>query len=256
MLQTKQRVQIVDNGPKVFRPNVLVGVPEAGLVGTIASSYLVEQLKLEHRGYIDSIFMPPVMVVHNSTSAYPVHIFGRDNIIVILSEVPLSGRLSVEVAKEVAAWAKVIKANLVVGATGAPSRAREESQGDGKSTVVGVGNDEKALEALKTSGAHPFEEGVISGFYASLLKYCTKEEQSTAVLLAESLAQFPDPGAAVSIVEALNGMLSLKVDTKPLLQEAEGIRVRTRELMQQTQQAQQQQQQQQAGPADRSSAYR
>jgi predicted ATP-grasp superfamily ATP-dependent carboligase len=68
--------------------------------------------------------MPPIMVVHNSTAGYPAHIFGRDNLIVVLSEVPLSGRLALEVAKEVAAWGKSMKANLVVGVTGAPSRKR------------------------------------------------------------------------------------------------------------------------------------
>ena len=226
-------------GPRVTRPTIIVGVPEAGLVGTIASSYVVEQLQMKERGYIDSDFMPPVMVVHDSTVRYPVHIFGKDSLIVVLSEVPLTGRLALELARELAAWAKTLKAAILVGVTGAPSRAREESQGEQKSSVVGVGNDEQSLEALKKSGAMPFEEGVISGFYASLLRFCTKYQQSGAVLLAESLAQFPDPGAASAVIEALNGLLSLKIDTKSLTQEAEAIRLRTRELMQQTQQAQQ-----------------
>jgi uncharacterized protein len=234
------RVQIVDVGPRVSKPTVVVGVPEAGLVGTIASSYLVEQLKLEERGFIDSDLMPPVMVVHSSVVRYPLHIFGKGNLILVLSEVPLVGRLAVEVSKELVGWAKSLKAERVVGITGAPSAAREEAQADGKSTVVGVGNDQQSLEAVKASGALAFEDGVISGFYASLMKYCTSGQQSAAVLLAESLAQFPDPGAAVSIIESLNRLLSLTVDTKALLQEAEGIRLRTRELMQQTQQAQQQ----------------
>jgi uncharacterized protein len=251
MAKAHQRVQIVDFGQRMNRPSVIVGVPEAGLVGTIASSYLVEQLKLQERGYVDSDFMPPVMVVHNSTVRYPMHIFGKDNIVVVLSEVPLTGRLALEVAKEVAAWAKSLKAGILVGVTGAPSRKREDAQGDGKSVVAGVGNDEASLQALKASGSLPFEEGVVTGFYASLLKYSMKNQQSAAVLLAESLAQFPDPGAAVSIIESLNGLLSLKIDTKPLVQEAEGIRLKTRELMQQTQQAQQP-----AGQTGGSGAYR
>jgi uncharacterized protein len=118
--------------------------------------------------------------------------------------------------------------------------------------VVGVGNDETSLQALQTSGALPFQDGVMTGFYASLLKYLMKERQSGAVLLAESLGQFPDPGASVSIIEALNPLLSLKVDSNALLKEAEGIRLRTRELMQQTQQAQQPAAPQNGG----SSAYR
>src|SRR5580658_9302586 len=160
MPQPSKRVQVMDFGPRVSRPNVVVGVPEAGLVGTIASSYLVEQLKLEERGYIDSDFMPPVMVVHDSIIKYPVHMFGKDDIVIVLSEVPLSGRLAVELAKEVSAWAKSVKANIVVGVTGAPSQKREEAQADGESTVVGVANDDKSLKALKDCGALPFEEGV------------------------------------------------------------------------------------------------
>jgi len=206
---------------------------------------------MKERGYIDSDFMPPVMVVHDSMVRYPVHIFGKDSLIVVLSEVPLTGRLALELARELAAWAKSLKATIIVGVTGAPSRAREESQGEGKSTVVGVGNDEESLQALKKSAATSFEEGVVSGFYASLLKFCTKNQQSCAVLLAESLAQFPDPGAASAVIEALNGLTSLNVDTKPLTQEAEAIRLRTRELMQQTQQAQQSATEGRAGSAYR-----
>lgn len=237
MSQTSPRVRIVEFGPKASKPNVIVGVPEAGLVGTIACSFIIEQLKLEERGYVDSDYMPPVMVVHDSVARLPVHIFGKDNIVVILSEVPIMGRLSLEMAKEVSAWSRSVRANLVCGITGAPSKEREESQGEGKPTVVGVGNDMKAMEALKTSGALPFQDGVVSGFYASLLKYCTQYEQSSIVLLAEAMAQFPDPAAASAVIEKINTLLSLKVDTRQLEKESEEIRMQTRELMQQTRQA-------------------
>lgn len=237
MSQTSPRVRIVEFGPKISRPNVIVGVPESGLVGTIACSYIVEQLKMEERGFIDSDYMPPVMIVHNSVARYPVHLFAKDNLAVILSEVPLTGRLSLEVAKEVAAWSRSVRANLIVGITGAPSKEREDSQGEGPANVVGVGNDEKSLEALKTSGALPFQDGVLSGFYASLLKYCSQSEQSSVILLAEAMAQFPDPAASSAIIEKLNAMLSLKIDVKALEKESEGIRIQTRELMQQTRQA-------------------
>ncbi len=252
MAPASRRVEIMDLGPKLNKPNIIVGVPEAGLVGTIASSYLIEQLKLEERGYIDSDLIPPVMVVHDSMARYPLHIFGKNNVVVVMSEVPLVGRASLEIAKEIASWTKSVKANIVVGITGAPSRKREESQADGTPAVVGVGNDEISLKLIKTSGASMFDDGVITGFYASLLRSCTNDLQPALVLLAESLAQFPDPGAAVEIVSALNKLMGLKVDTKSLVQEAEGIRLKTRELMQQTQQAQQQA----AGPSGGATAYR
>ena len=106
------------------------------------------------------------MIVHNSAVTYPIHIFGKDNLLAVLSEVPLPPFASLEVAKAVASWAKSLKASVVVGVTGAPSKERDESHGDGKPTVVGAGNTESALALLKSSGASALEDGVLTGFYA------------------------------------------------------------------------------------------
>jgi uncharacterized protein len=239
MSQTSSRVTIVDNGVQLSKPNVIVGFPEVGLVGTIACSFLVEQLKPAERGFIDSDAMPPVMLVHKSTVTNPVHIFGKDNLVIVLSEIPLPPRLSVEVAREVASWAKSHDANLVVGLTGTPSRRREESQAEERPVVLGVANDKNGTDYLRTSGAQPFEEGILSGFYASLVKYCSAVNQSNVTLLGESLVQFPDPASSAAILEVLGRMLSIGIDTKSLMDESEEIRLRTRQLMQQTQQQQQ-----------------
>jgi uncharacterized protein len=233
-------VEIKESGSKISKPFIIVGVPEVGLVGTIACSYLVEQLKLEARGYIDSDLVPQVMVVHDSVASYPIQIFGRDGIIVVLSEVPLTSRLSLELAKELSRWARAREAKVVVGVTGAPSRKREESQGEDRPTVLAVSNDDRMLKGLKALGALPFEQGVITGFYASLVKYCTLNEQANVTLLGESMLQFPDPAAAASVIDLLGGIIPVKVDTKALLKESEDVRIKTRELMQQTQQATQQ----------------
>jgi len=237
MPEEELHVEIRDSGPRVSKPTIIVGIPEAGLVGTITCSYMIEQLKMAERGFIDSDLLPQVMIIHNSAASYPVHIFGKDELLVVLSEVPLPPFASVEVAKEIASWARSLKAGMVIGVTGAPSKARDDSQGDGTPTVVGVGNTKTALEVLKKSGASPFEDGIISGFYASLIKHCNTNGQSSVTLLAESLSQFPDPGAAASLIEVLSKLLSLNLDTKSLMKESEEIRLRSRELMQQTQQA-------------------
>jgi uncharacterized protein len=237
MADEELRVEIRDSGPRVSKPAIVVGVPEAGLVGTITCSYLVEQLKMVERGFIDSDLFPQVMIVHNSAATYPIHIFGKGNLLVILSEVPLPPFASREVAKKVAEWAQSLKASMVIGVTGAPSQARDESQGDGKPTVAGVGSTPEIIEALKRDGATSFEDGVISGFYASLIKHCTSRGVPNATLLAESLSQFPDPAAAASLIGVLGKMLSLELDTKALIKESEEIRLRSRELMQQTQEA-------------------
>ncbi|MGA2665394.1 MAG: PAC2 family protein [Nitrososphaerales archaeon] len=239
MSEAHPGVEIRDSGPHVSKPRIVVGVPEAGLVGTIACSYLIEELKMVRRGFVDSELLPQVMLVHDSAATYPIHIFGKDDLLVVLSEIPLPPFASAEVAKALASWARSLRAELVIGVTGAPSKSRDESQGEGKPTVVGVGNSEAALAVLKSSGAASFEDGIITGFYASLVKHCNAIGQNSVTLLAESLSQFPDPAAAVSAIDVLGKVLSLQLDTQALMKESEEIRLRSRELMQQTQQASQ-----------------
>jgi uncharacterized protein len=223
-------------------PKVVVGVPDAGLVGTIACSYVIRQLGLHPIGYIDSDLLPPVMIIHGSKPCYPIQIFGgAGNLLVVLSEIPLSPRSSFQFTKALAAWARSMRAEVVIGVSGLPSRRREESP-DEKPAVLGIALDEKALKSLTTLGVLPFEEGMVSGTHASLMKQCMTSGQSCLLLMAESLIQFPDPTAAGKAIEVLGGLLSVKIDLKPLMHDAEEIRLRNRELMQQTQEAQQQQQ--------------
>ncbi len=232
-------MEIKEYGSRITKPTIVVAVPDVGLVGTIACSYIVEQLKLEPRGHIDSDLAPQVMLVHDSVPTYPIQIFGKDKILIVLSGVPLSPKFSLELAKEIARWAKERDARVVVGVSGAPSRKREEAHGDGVPTVTGVSNDQAMLKGLKAIGALPLEQGGLTGFYASLMKYCMVNDQANVTLLGESMLQFPDPGAAAAVIGVLSAMVGVKVDTKPLLKESEEVRMKTRELMSQTQAAQQ-----------------
>jgi uncharacterized protein len=229
-------VWIRDSGAKFKEPTVILGMPDVGLVGTVACTYLVDRLGLAEIGYIDSDLTPPVMVVHKGVPSHPVRIFAKDEIVVVLSEVPLFPKLSFELTREAVNWSKAHKATLVIGATGLPSREREESQAERKSVVLGLASDEGGRRALASLGIQSLEEGAITGGYASLLKHSMYSDQSCMILLGESLLSFPDPGAAAAVVEVLAKKLSIKIDLKPLMQESEEIRLRSRDLIRQTQQ--------------------
>ena len=53
-------------------------------------------------------------------------------------------------------------------------------------------------------------------------------------LLAEAFLNYPDPGAAATLLMALGSFLGLKVDVKPLIDQAEEIRIKLREAMKRT----------------------
>lgn len=252
MSRSDQLVQIneVEGAAKLSKPAVVVGVPEMGLVGTITASYFVESLALPEIATVDSDLFPLVVVVKDSEPKPPVRIFGKGSLVVVLSEVPLTPRASFELMSELVRWSKPKQGKMLVGVTGLPSDDRVETAGTSAPAVFAVTNDNELRKTLRSTGVRPFEHGVIASTYAILLKSCMDADVPNLTLLAESYAEFPDPGAAAAAIEVLNKLLPISVDVKPLLEGAEEIRLRMRGLMSQTQEAIQ------AGAQGPPSAYR
>ena len=234
MMETKMEIKEYEPS-KISKPTLVVGVPEAGLVGIIASSYLRDQLKLPEAGYIESDLLPAVVVVHESKPKHPIRIFGKDNLAIITSEVPLHPRLSLDLAKEIVTWARSKDTKLIVGITSVPLDEEIEHEEARKPKVLAISSDERPGETLKQIGANPFEEGVMMGTHAAILRNCITLHQPNLTLLAEAYSQFPDPGAAAAVIQVVNKVLSTNVDIQNLIKQSEEIRLRMRELMATTQ---------------------
>jgi uncharacterized protein len=234
------RVQIVEYpGARISKPNILVGLPEAGLVGSIAASYLAEMLRLPEIGYIDSELEPPLLVVEKSVPRYPIRIFGQDDLVIVVCDIPLTPRLATEFSNALMNWAISKHSRLVIGATGLPSKNRLEQKEEVPS-VFFAGTAGKDTVASVSKVAQTLEEAIIVGTYSLILKRCMALNQPNITLFAESHLDFPDPGAAAAVINVLNVLLHVSVDIKPLLEESEQVRLRSRELMKRTQQSMQQ----------------
>lgn len=227
----------MEESARVSNPRIVVGIPEAGLVGVIAGSYMMQQLKLQEIGYVESELMPEVVVVHNSEPKSPIRIFGGGNLILLVSEIPLDPGFSYDLAEGLEGWAKSKNAELLVGVTGLPSKNRMNFDENQKPILFGVSNSKKLRESLPSFGVQPFQEGVITGMHATLLKKGTLLDVPNLTLLAESYLEFPDPAAAATSVEALGRLLSIQIDTKSLVEESEKIRLKLRGLMRSTQES-------------------
>ena len=240
-MSTQQLIAYRDFGKSEIKDlHLIVGIPEVGLVGVIASSYIVERLNLVEVGAFDSDIMPPILMAHQGEPKYPIRIYSNGKISVLISEIPFSARFANEFGKELSNWAKERRIKSIIGLTGIPSRNKILGQEQNSSRVFFTANDKNLQEQYRNSGAESFEEGVLVGSLASILKHCMNIQQPAAILLAESYLDFPDPGAAASIIKVLNNTLSLNIDVRPLLEESEEIRLKNRELMKRTQQAMQQ----------------
>jgi uncharacterized protein len=231
------KVQILEYGDsKLFKPNIVVGLPEAGLVGSIATSYLAQVLQLPEIGYVESELEVPVIVVEKSVPKYPFRIYGRDNLVVFACDIPLTPRLATEFSFSLVDWALSKQSRLIIGASGLPSNDRLEQEQELPNVFYATTAQKETYSSI-IGAAKPLEEGFIVGTYSLILKRCMAMRQPNITFFAKSHLDFPDPGAAAAVINILKLLLGIDIDIKPLLQESEQIRLKTRELMKRTQQS-------------------
>jgi len=212
-------------------PSILIGFPDVGLVGPIATSHIIQSLNMEEVGYMESDLLPPVIVVHDNEPKHQIRIFGLGEILAVITETILPPQAVYDLSRTIALWAKQLNAKFVIGLTGMAVPNRLEIE---KPSVYGIGSTKEARKILQDAKIQPFEEGVLVGIYALLIRECMREKQPNITLLAEAHLQFPDPGAAASTIESLNSLLATNIDVKSLLEKEEEIRIKARELMRRT----------------------
>ncbi len=229
-------VRIVEEeGIEYKNPMVLEGLPDVGLVGTIAASFIVEKLNYKEIGYIESDLFPPVMVIHDGTLENPFRIYSAEDgsVVVVLSEVAVPPKAVYPLTTALADWFKKIDANPpVISIKGLPMKDRIDIS---KPEVFGVGNSKAAVTKLKDKQIELLEEGFIAGTYAMMLRECAKRNIGAISLLAQCFPVYPDPGAAASAIESIQKFISgLDIDVGQLLENSEEIKLKARDLMQQT----------------------
>ena len=82
----EEPVKIVEKVPIPSDTTMLIGLPDVGLVGLIATSYLITELGFEEIAYVESDLLPPVVVLHNGLPHAPLRIYGNDKVIAVISE--------------------------------------------------------------------------------------------------------------------------------------------------------------------------
>ena len=213
---------------------LIIGIPDVGLVGPISVAHIVKTLNMELIGYIDSIYLPPILLFHEEKPLFPLRIYlgNKENpIIVILSESAIHSDGLNSLADFLVDFSQKnkIKKILLIGGLAVPNRMQINKP---KVYAATICEDEK--EQLKNLGIEMLKEGFISGVYALILKKCLKEKITASALLAEAFLNYPDPGAAASVIEAISKIIGKEIDVKQLLEKEEEIRVKLRELMKRT----------------------
>ncbi len=228
-----ESVKIVEKRAIPSGATMIVGLPDVGLVGLIATSYLISELNLEEIAYMDSDLLPPVVVLHKGLPHAPLRIYGNQNLIAVISELAVPAPAIYTIMREIVEWAEAKKVERIVSMGGIPVQSRQAIT---EPEVFGAASNQELIDMLSKKGLNIMKEGYIVGPQALSMRYSSAKKISAIALLAQSFYNYPDPEAAAMVLKQLSKISEIKIDISKLLEKGEEIRLKARDIMKRTQQ--------------------
>jgi uncharacterized protein len=222
-------VKIICEPLKSKNPLVIEGFPGIGLVGNITCQHIIEEMSMKYVGSIDSRYFPPLAVLFNGIVYMPVRIYEapKENIIVIISDIPIHPTASYDLSKALVEWMISIKAKNIISIAGIATTT-------GLRRVFGGATNQEMLEKIKDK-TEIFQVGTISGISGSIMTECFIRKIPAIGLLGETPGPNPDPRAAVEVLTVLNKIFDLSINTEKLMSQAEQIELELSKLAEQVQ---------------------
>jgi uncharacterized protein len=228
-----EAVKIVEKKAIPSQATMIIGLPDVGLVGLIATSYLISELKLEEIAYIDSDLLPPVVVLHKGLPHAPLRMYGNKNLIAVISELAVPAPAIYSIMREIMDWGQAKKVKVVASMGGIPVESRQKIK---EPKVFGAASNQELLDMLSKKGLGLMNEGYIVGPQALSMRYSISKKMPAIAILAQSFYNYPDPQAAAIALKELSKISDIKVDVSKLLEKGEEIRLKARDIMKRTQQ--------------------
>ncbi len=206
---------------KPKNPIIIEGFPGYGLVGTIATEFLIKHLNATQIGSIRIEEIPPVIAVHKGDPVEPLGIFydPKHNFIILHALASVQG-FEWKIADLLVKLANDLNAKEFISLEGVGAN---EITKEPRLFYLNKGG-----KSFKDSHIQPLKEGIIIGVTGALL---LKQGLKLTCLFAETHSALPDSRAAAKIIEFLDEYLTLNVDFKPLIKKAEEFEVKIKDLI-------------------------
>jgi len=227
-----ERVKIVERMEIPDGLKIICGLPDVGLVGTIAASHLISKLRLTEIAYVRSDLLPPIIMLEKGLPKSPIRMFGNKDLIVLSSEIAIPSSSVYSIIESIIDWSMEKKIARFFTLGGLPIPNRHEIE---KPKVFGAASDEASLKILDEKGIQTIQRGFLVGPQALILSFCAERNISAVALLAESFYNYPDPEASSVVIQALNRMIDIEIDVSELIEKGEEVRLAMRDMMRRTQ---------------------
>ncbi|GKS67626.1 proteasome assembly chaperone family protein [Nitrosarchaeum sp.] len=216
--------------PDTRENTLLLGFPSNGLVGTFSISYLIHYLKMKKIGEIDVPDLPATLFVENGEILAPIRSYKKDNLFVIISDVPFDEYLAVEFALGVIEFCKKNAIKKIV----IPSGMETINQKQEEPKIYGFVTHPVLENILYSNHISKFLNGSIFGTDAAIISIFRKTKFPALILYAECHPFFPDPKASIAAIISLAKILDVKINTRDIQNRMEQLRIQNRNLMEET----------------------
>tara|TARA_Y100000034_G_scaffold96601_1_gene117695 strand:- start:6230 stop:6937 length:708 start_codon:yes stop_codon:yes gene_type:complete len=212
---------------------IIEGFPGFGLIGTIATEFLIDHLKTEFIGNMWLEDLPPIATIHQSKIIEPLGIhYNKKYNLVLIHGITGAKRMEWKIADGIAQIAKMLSAKMIISLEGIGSPGKKSTN------LYYYSSDPKLKKQMDKHGMKLLKEGIIVGVTGALL--LKREKLPMSCIFAETASNLPDSRAAAKVIEALDKIFGFNIDSKPLIKQAKEFEVKLKALMKGTQQAQKQ----------------
>jgi uncharacterized protein len=214
---------------KVKISTIIVGFPGQGLVGSIGAKYIVRELDMKVNGYIRSPLIPPLAVFLDGILAYPYRIYTKGEIAVLIGESPAPVQAYYYLANAVLDWASDVGATEIICLDGFPDPLAQKD--------VYLVAEPDLKEKIKKMDLPKPQTGYIGGLSGAILnETILRDIDGYALLCATDPRGIPDPIGAANIIEVLNKIKGLNINTESLHADGEKIKETFKEFAERTRQ--------------------
>ncbi|WP_277553108.1 proteasome assembly chaperone family protein [Halobaculum limi] len=208
---------------------VIAGFSQFGLAGLTAVDYLVNQLDLEATGYIRAEGLPTITPFANGEPRYPTRLFSRPDldVTVLVGELFVPNSLAEPFSRSVLEWTETAGVQEVTVLSGVPF-----AHGPDEHRAFYVASEDyrhRHADRLDTTDADgaavlpPMGTGFLDGTNGALMTRAMESSLGVGVFLTPVHARVPDAEASVRLVDAVEHVYGLGVDTDPLEAFAEEV---------------------------------
>ena len=204
---------------KLKNPTIFVGFVGAGLVGTIAVNHMINELDMKEIGFLRSKHLPPSTVFMQGRLRHPFRIYSNNDgsVCTIICEIVISKDGIYNIAMAILDWAEKKGANEIIVLDGVAAKKH-----DGNAFFAA---EVDLCRVMEENDIKMIPQGFITGISGGILNECLIRKIRGITLLVKANQATPDPMAAATIIEAVNRVYEIEINTKNLKKQKKQMRV-------------------------------